>query len=46
MDRRSPNYDYRSVYVHHQTDHMPLLMLMAMSGAFSPSQPIQECESR
>lgn len=46
MNRSSPNYDYRTVYVQHRTDHTPLLMLMAMNGMFSSDQPIQECEPR
>jgi hypothetical protein len=45
MDRYSTSYNYRTVYVQHQTDHTPLLMLMAMNGMFS-SPDHQECESK
>jgi outer membrane biosynthesis protein TonB len=41
-----PIRNYRDIYVRHQTDHTPLLILLAMNGAFSSPQPIQECESR
>jgi hypothetical protein len=44
MNRYSPSYNYRTVYVQHQTDHTPLLMLMAMNGMFSPTH--QECEPK
>jgi hypothetical protein len=45
MDRRSPSYNYRTVYVNHQTDHTPLLLMMAMNGMFDNPQPAPErCE--
>lgn len=44
MDRFSPSYDYRSYYNRPQTDLTPLLLVMAMNGAFSPSHPAPSCQ--
>jgi hypothetical protein len=46
MDRFSPTYDYRSYYNRPATDHTPLLLVLAMNGAFSPSHPAPSCQPR
>ena len=39
MTYGNPGYNYRNVYVTHQTDHTPLLWMLAMNGAMSNHNP-------